>query len=134
MVFTAIMTSFQCGNSITPPYLIVLKTVAVIKLSDFCNTNIAFDNDMTVDLFEMKAVIDDVASNKSPGLDGLSAEHFKCAHSRLLALMSMLVSSIVVHGHVPHSMNEYVIVPIIKDKNKRVNDKRNYRPICLSNI
>ena len=25
--------------------------------SDFCNTNIAFDNDMTVDLFEMKAVI-----------------------------------------------------------------------------
>ena len=31
-------------------------------------------------------------------------------------------------------MNESVIVPIIKDKNKRVNDKRNYRPICLSNI
>ena len=46
----------------------------------------------------------------------------------------MLVSYIVVHGHVPHSMNESVIVPIIKDKNKRVNDKRNYRPICLSNI
>ena len=45
--------------------------------SDFCNTNIAFDNAMTVDLFEMKAVIDDLASNKSPGLDGLSAEHFK---------------------------------------------------------
>ena len=31
-------------------------------------------------------------------------------------------------------MNESVIVPIIKDKNKRVNDKRNFRPICLSNI
>ena len=69
----------------------------------------------------------------TPGLDGLSAEHFKFAHSTLLALMSMLVSPIVVHGHVPHS-NESVIVPIIKDKNKRVNDKRNYRPICLSNI
>ena len=82
----------------------------------------------------MKAVIDDLASNKSPGLDGLSAEHFKFAHSRLLALMSTLVSSIVVHGHVPHNMNESVIVPIIKDKNKRVNDKNNYRPICLSNI
>ena len=81
--------------------------------SDFCNTNIAFDNAMTVDLFEMKAVIDDLASNKSPGLDGLSAEHFKFAHSRLLALLSTLVSSIVVHGHVPHCMNESVIVPII---------------------
>ena len=61
MVFMAIMTSFQCGNNITQPYLIVLKTVAVINLSDFCNTNIAFDNAMTVDLFEMKAVIDDLA-------------------------------------------------------------------------
>ena len=59
---------------------------------------------------------------------------FKFAHSRLLALMSKLVSYIVVHGHVPHYMNESVIVPIIKDKNKRVNDKNNYRPICLSNI
>ena len=48
--------------------------------------------------------------------------------------MSTLVSSIVVHGHLPQSMNEYVIVPIIKDKNKRVNDKNNYRPICLSNL
>ena len=101
--------------------------------SDLFNTNIAFDNGMTVDLFEMKAVIDDLACNKSPGLDGLSSEHFKFAHSRLPALLSTLVTSIVVHGHVPES-NESVIVPIIKDKNKRVNDKRNYRPICLSNI
>ena len=80
---------------------------------------------MTVDIFEMKAVIDDLASNKSPGLDGLSAEHFKFAYYRLLALMSTLVSHIVVHGQVPHHMNESVILPIIKDKNKRVNDKNN---------
>ena len=33
MVFMAIMTSFQFGNNITQPYLIVLKTVAVIKLT-----------------------------------------------------------------------------------------------------
>ena len=51
--------------------------------SDFCNTNIAFESGMTVDRFEMKAVIYDLASNKSPGLDGLSAEHFKFAHSIL---------------------------------------------------
>ena len=85
--------------------------------SDFCNTNIAFDSGMTVDRFEMKAVIYDLASNKSPGLDGLSAEHFKFAHSILSELMS-IVSSIVVHGHLPQSMNESAIVPIIKDKNK----------------
>ena len=27
-----------------------------------------------------------------------------------------------------------VIVPVIKDKNKRISDKNNYRPICLSNV
>ena len=75
-----------------------------------------------------------LASNKSPGLDGLSAEHFKFAHSRLSSLMSRLVSYIVVHGHYPQSINESVIVSIITNKNKRVNDKNNYRPICLSNI
>ena len=56
--------------------------------SDFC-TNIAFDNGMTVDRFEMKAVIDDLASNKSPVLDGLSAEHFKFVHSILSELMRL---------------------------------------------
>ena len=80
--------------------------------SDFCNTNtnITFDNGMTVDIFEMKAVIDDLASNKSSGLDGLSAEHFKFAHTRLSALMSRLVSSIVVHGRLPQSMNESLMI------------------------
>ena len=58
--------------------------------SDFCNTNITFDNGMTVDRFEMKAVIDDLASNKSPGLDEVSAEHFKFAHSILSELILAL--------------------------------------------
>ena len=31
-------------------------------------------------------------------------------------------------------MNESVVVPIITDKNKRVNDNNKYRPICLSNV
>ena len=48
--------------------------------------------------------------------------------------MSTLVSYNVVHGHLPQSMNLSVIVPIIKNKKKRVNDKNNYRPICLSNV
>ena len=69
--------------------------------SDFCNTNIAFDNGKKVDLFEMKAVIDDLASNKSPGLDGLSA-HFKFAHSRLSALMSY--ACIVYYGSWPFAI------------------------------
>ena len=47
-------------------------------------------------------------------------------------LMSMVISSIFTHGFMPRSMMESVIVPVIK--NKRINDKGNYRPICLSNV
>ena len=43
--------------------------------SDSCNTNTTFNNCMTVYLLETKAVIDELSSNMSPGLDGLSAEH-----------------------------------------------------------
>ncbi len=113
----------------------MLKKVAVIKLTVISVRRTShLTVGMTVDRFEMKAPIDDLASNKSPGLDGLSAEHFQFAHSRLSELMSTLVSSIVVHGHLPQSINESVIVPIIKNKNKRVNDNNNYRQTCLSNI
>ena len=45
-----------------------------------------------------------------------------------------LVSSILVHGYIPTVTTESVVVPVIKDKNRHVNGKGNYRPICLSNI
>ena len=31
-------------------------------------------------------------------------------------------------------MLKSVIIPIIKNKNKRISDKDNYRPICLANV
>ena len=78
--------------------------------------------------------VNDLACNKSPGLDGVSAEHMKFAGPKLCVLMSMVISSIFTHGFIPRSMMDSVIVPVIKNKNKRINDKGNYRPICLSTV
>ena len=36
------------------------------------------------------------------------------------------MSAILVHGYVPKSMLKSVIIPIIKNKNKRISDKDNY--------
>ena len=69
---------------------------------------------------------------KSPGLDSLSAEHIKFAGPKICILMSMMISSIFTHGFIPSSLMELVIVPVIKNKNKRINDKCNYLPISLS--
>ena len=41
------------------------------------------------------------------------------------------------HGYMPESLISLIqatVVPIIKDKNKRINDKNNYRPICIANV
>ena len=56
----------------------------------------------------------------------------KFANSKLPVLL--LMSAVLTHGHVPRSAIRSVLVPIIKNKNKRITDKDNYRPICLSNV
>ena len=53
----------------------------------------------------------------------------KFADSQLVVLLYILVYSILVHGYIPKSITEYVIVPVIKDKNRRVNQKGKYKPI-----
>ena len=83
---------------------------------------------------EVLVAINGLYANKSPGLDGLSSEHLKFADRQLSIILSVLTTAIFSHGHIPEVMLKSAIVPIIKDKNKRINDKNNYSPICLSNL
>ena len=46
---------------------------------DIFNTNIVFYNEMNVNVEEMKKIDNDLACNKSPGLDRVSAEHMTFA-------------------------------------------------------
>ena len=79
-------------------------------------------------------IIADIACNKSPGLYGLTSEHMTFANSKLPVLLSIHMSAVLTHGHVPRSAIRSVLVPIINNTNKRITDKDNYRPICLSNV
>ena len=78
---------------------------------------------MTIDADRMISIINDLSCNKSPGLDGLTAEHMKYADSQLLVLLSALVSSILVHGYILKVITESVIVPVTKEEKRRVNDE-----------
>ena len=46
-----------------------------------------------------------------------------------MVLLSILVFSILVHSYTPKIITKSIIVPVIKDMNRRVNEKSNYRPI-----
>ena len=93
---------------------------------------------MYVNPSEIDEIIKELPCNKSPGLDGIMGEHFKHANNQLSVLLAVLVSAILVHGRVPTSMHRVpsssVMVPIVKNKNKRITDTDNYRPICLANV
>ena len=99
--------------------------------ADLCRHHSVLDPNMIVTSSEIEEIINDLSYNKSPGMDG---EHMKCTSQQLPVLLSILMSAILIHGHVQRSMLTSVIVPSIKDKIKRISEKDNYRPICLSSV
>ena len=96
--------------------------------------NVDFFDTMVISVNEISEIIRGLSNGKAAGTDNLTAENLKYADLKLPTLLSLFVTSVLFHGHLPNSLIESVIVPIIKDKNKRVSDKNNYRPIGLSNI
>ena len=89
--------------------------------ADLCKEDSLFDNDMIVTSNEIEDIIEDLAYNKSPGLDGISSEHIKFAGQQLPVLLSILMSAILVHGYVPKSMLKYVIVSLFQSLNIKTN-------------
>ena len=76
----------------------------------------------------------DLKLNKASGLDTLSAEHFLYASNRLPVLLSLCLNAMVLHGHVPKSFSDTVLVPIIKDKKGDIADINIYRPIAIQSL
>ena len=108
------------------------------KCNDSCNMlkqlAVGFTDDMIVSATEVQDIVVKLSNGKSPGPDKLTAEHLKFCHPIVHSILARLVTAMLVHGFLPESMLHSVIVPIIKNKNKSISDKNNYRPIALSNV
>ena len=102
--------------------------------NSFKNNNLSFCNDMVVPAYEIHDLIQSLPNGKAAGKDTLTAEHLKYCDEKIVMLLSLFVTSLLIHGYIPNVFIETVIVPIVKNKNKRISDKSNYRPIGLSNI
>ena len=68
---------------------------------------------------------------KAAGLDGLAAEHFVFSHSIICVHLSLLFTSILIHGYLSASLMKSAIVPILKNRQGDTSDKNNYRPIAI---
>ena len=72
-----------------------------------------------------------IKCGKSGGVDGISAEHFVFADSRIQVILLLLFSTFITHGYLPSMFMKTAIVPIIKNTTGDTSDKDNYRPIAF---
>jgi hypothetical protein len=83
---------------------------------------------------DVKEAIKNLKKDKSPGLDGITSEHFIYAHEKVTVLLCLLFNCVTVHAHLPSNLMDTLIIPIVKDNKGNIMDKDNYRPIALTCI
>ena len=88
-------------------------------------------NSITITPFNTLDALKNIKCGKSSGIDGISAEHFVFAHSRIHVLLSLIFSAFLMHGYLTSMFMKTAIVPIIINKNGDTSDENNYRPIAL---
>ena len=80
---------------------------------------------------DVRECLKTIKLGKAAGLDGLAAEHFVFSHSIICVHLSLLFTSILIHGYLPASLMKSAIVPILKNRQGDTSDKNNYRPIAI---
>ena len=99
------------------------------------HVDVIYSSEMIITVDEIEVAISQLEKNKSCGIDAIIyAEHLLYCSRRLLPLLAMCISSLFIYGFLPDSMLSVVLVPVIKNKSRRINDSDNYRPIALASI
>ena len=97
------------------------------------NDDSFYDNMFSVEVIDI--AIAKLSTGKAPGHDGIMTEHLTHAHPVLYIALSRLFYFILRCGYVPNDFGNGLLIPIVKDTNKRgVQPVDNFRGITLSPI
>ena len=104
-------TLLTCGNPTMRIYLIVSQKIQ----KRMAYQNVEYDLNVEVSHPEVTNAIKELSDNKSCGLDGIHAAHVKHCSDILIPLLSKCFTGLLVHGTLPESMIDVVLVPIVKN-------------------
>ena len=91
--------------------------------------------DHTNSVIKVNDVVEAISQIKHGKKDGYSliyTDHFINGTNKLYIMLSLLFSSMIVHGFSPDGLNISTIQPLVKNKRKSLNDSSNFRAIALS--
>ena len=71
---------------------------------------------------DVKSAIASLCVNKACGMDSLSAKHLLYPSTEIHTLLAICFNAFIVHGFLPSSLTDSVIIPIVKDKCKNISD------------
>ena len=95
----------------------LLNSVPNIDSKEFDCENIEHGvSDVIMAVVSASDVLDSLKAvklGKAAGIDGLSAEHFVCAHTSVSVHLRLIFTSMLSHGHMPAGLMKTAIVPIL---------------------
>ena len=84
---------------------------------------------------EISELLDSLHRGKSPGLDGITAEHLQYGKSQSMCeILADLFSLMLSRGCVPSVFHTGIIIPILKKATLDPNEAKNYRPVTVSSV
>ena len=98
------------------------------------NDNDAYTHTHDITVAHVKNAIHKMKSRKSDCIDGILSDNFKEGTDSLYTLISLLFSSMLMHGVPPAGLLMSSLVPILKNKRGNKCDSDNYRQIAISSL
>ena len=97
-----------------------------------CKRNNIESGHKVITVQDVVTCIGRLKSGKSDASCQLYSDHFMQGTHRLFVMITLLYSSMMLHGTIPTAMNISTLVPVPKNKMKSLNSSDNYRAIALS--